>query len=165
MTRRAGQNDAHNVVNKALNQAGSYFYAKGFKGTGDELKVGIKGVLKVEAGRKEGKENTRHLNGDKEEKEIKSNLHFKFGIAGYSFGVERTAEGKDSKPKWQFSGRREGVEGSSDGQVGITAGYCFGTCNSIEGGVEAGKAFTDMLKNTPPPQPGSLDEIMTIYPK
>jgi RHS repeat-associated protein len=151
---------------KFLNQAGSYFYAKGFKGSGDEVKVGVKGVVTIEAGHKEGTEVTRHLNGDREEKQIKSNLHFKLEIAEkFSFGLERTVEGEDSKPKWQFSGGREGVEGSSGGQVGVTAGFCHGTCSSIEGGVEAGKAFTDLMKNTPPPQPGSLDELMTIAPK
>ena len=156
--------NAWNNAKQALNQAGSYFYATGFKGTGDQITVGIKGVVKFEAGHKEGTEVTRHLNGEKEEKEIKSSVHAKVEIAGYSLGAERKVEGGDSKPKWEFSAGREGVEGKG-GQVGVSAEFCHGTCSSIEGGVEAGKAFNDLLKNTPPPQPGSLDELMTIAPK
>ncbi len=140
-------------------QAGSYFYSKGFKGSGDEFKLGVKGVLTAEAGHKEGKEVTRHFNGDKEEKEIKNDLHAKIEIAGkYSIGIERSTEGGDSKPKWDLSAGREGVEGSSSGQVGGSVGFCHGTCNSIEVGVEAGKAvhdFSNWLNSQPAPGPFS----------
>jgi RHS repeat-associated protein len=158
---------AHGIGSKVLNQVGSYFYATGFKGTGDEIKVGIKGVVNLEVGHKEGTEVTRHLNGEKEEKEIKSSMHAKVEIAGYSLGAERKVEGEDSTPKWEFSAGREGVE-ASGGRVGINAEFCHGTCGSIEGGVEAGKALNDIygaVRNIPPPQPGSLDELMIIDPK
>ena len=149
--------DAAEAMGKAAQQfakkAGSYFYATGFKGTGDEIHVGIKGAITLEAGHKEGEEVTRHLNGDKEGKEIKSNFHFKLEIGeNHSFGFERTAEGEDSKPKWQFSGGWGGVEGSSGGQVGVEAGFCHGTCSSIEGGIEAGKLVRDFDPHWTPAQ-------------
>jgi RHS repeat-associated protein len=139
------------------NHVGSYFYATGFKGSGDEIKVGVKDVVTLEAGHKEGTEVTRHLNGEREEKQIKSNLHFKIEVLEkFSFGLERTAEGEDSKPKWQFSGGSGGVEGSSSGQVGVEVGFCHGTCSSIGAGVEAGRIYKDAFPEgdgIEPPQP------------
>jgi RHS repeat-associated protein len=156
-------NNAWNSAKQTLNQAGSYFYATGFKGTGDEIKVKA-GPLKLEIGEKKGTEVTRHLNGEKEQKEIKQDAHLKAEIGPVSLGVERKQTGDGSKTEWSFSGEVKGI-GGSGGQVGVSAEFCHGTCSSIEGGVEAGKALNDLIKNTPPPQPGSLDELMTIAPK
>ena len=156
-------NNAWNNAKQALNQAGSYFYATGFKGTGDEIKVKV-GPIKVEIGEKKGTEVTRHLNGEKEQKDVKQDAHIKVEIGPVSGGVERKQTGDGSKTEWSLSGEVKGI-GGSGGQVGVSAEFCHGTCSSIEGGVEAGKALNDLIKNTPPPQPGSLDELMTIAPK
>ncbi|HEU5352049.1 MAG TPA: RHS repeat-associated core domain-containing protein, partial [Terracidiphilus sp.] len=144
------------------NHVGSYFYATGFKGKGEEMKVGVKGVVTLEGGHKEGTEVTRHFNGEREEKQIKSDLHFKIEVLGnFSFGLERKVEGEDSNPKWQFSGGSEGVEGSSSGQVGVEIGFCHGTCNSIGAGVEAGRIYNDLFPagdGIEPPQQGGYRE-------
>jgi RHS repeat-associated protein len=152
-----------NSSKQALNQAGSYFYAKGFKGTGEGIKVKV-GPVKVEIGERKGTEVERHLNGDKKQTEIKDEKKLKVEIGPASVEVKQTQTGDQSKPEWSVSGEWNGV-GGSGGQVGVGADFCHTECSSIEGGVEAGKALNDLIKNTPPPQPGSLDELMTIAPK
>jgi RHS repeat-associated protein len=153
---KAAMDAVHGVASKVLDQVGSYLYGKGFKGTGEEVKIKVIGVT-FEAGHKKGKEVTRHLNGHKEEKEIKSNLHAKVDAFGYSAGAERTVEGENSKAQWQFSVGRDGIEGSSGGQVGFGVSPCFGeSCSGIEGGVEAGKMFQDLsnwMNSLPDPGP------------
>jgi len=155
--------NAWNNTKQALNQAGSYFYAKGFKGTGEGIKVKL-GPVKVEIGERKGTEVERHLNGDKKQAEIKDEKKLKVEIGPASVEVKQTQTGDQSKPEWSVSGEWNGV-GGSGGQVGVGADFCHTECSSIEGGVEAGKALNDLIKNTPPPQPGSLDELMTIAPK
>jgi hypothetical protein len=125
-----------------LQKLGSYFYATGFKGTGDEIKVTVWPV-KVEIGKKTGTEVTRHLNGEKEQTEVKQDAHIKVEIGPVSGGVERKQTG-DGNTEWSLSGEVKGI-GGSGGQVGVGAGFCHGTCSSIEGGVEAGKLVKDYM--------------------
>jgi len=145
-------NQVHGIVSDALNKAGSYVYGKGFKGSGDEIKVKF-GPVKLEAGHEEGTEETKHLNGEHEVKKIKSDWHFKAEFADASAGFERTVSGDQSHPEWQFTYGYKDLDGSG-GQVGVGVHPCFGeSCNGFEVGVEAGRMWRDFstwLKNNPP---------------
>jgi hypothetical protein len=145
-------NNAHGIVNNALNKAGSYFYAKGGNGTGlgvNDVKVG---PVKVDIIQRKGQDVTRTTDGKKVENV--NEVGVKVGLGGIKVGLSRTTtqeEGQAPKTEWVpgFSiGKFEG----ENAQVGLGFGGCVFVCGLGEVGVRADKVLqdvSDFVKSAP----------------
>ncbi|MDR3562441.1 MAG: RHS repeat-associated core domain-containing protein, partial [Negativicutes bacterium] len=145
-------NKAHEIVQQTAKKVGSYIYLKGEKeangaNSGDSFSAKV-GPVKVEVTiGKDVNEETRHLDGSKKDEHVKENS-VGVEIAGVgSLGVTKQTQQEDGHPpqtQWSpYYGQGSLRGDGASGQVGVGVEFCHGICSGIEGGIEAGKIYSD----------------------